>query len=72
MLKLGPYKYDKPVTEEDKQLIEKGPYQLDNGAVYIGQWNKEGQRKGKGKQIWSDGSVYEGYWATIRHMVKVD
>lgn len=30
---------------------------------YTGQWLKETNiRQGRGKQIWTDGSVYEGYW----------
>ena len=43
-----------------------GPYELEGGAIYIGQW-KNGAKHGKGKQvafsykIWSDGSIYEGY-----------
>ena len=43
-------------------LINKGPCKLDNDAVYIGQWNKHGQREGRGVQIWKDGSKYEGMW----------
>ncbi len=37
---------------------------LENGAVYIGEW-KNGQRDGKGTQIWPDGSKYEGDWVRI-------
>jgi hypothetical protein len=33
-----------------------------NGAQYLGSWNDDGLRHGKGKQIWEDGSVYEGNW----------
>ena len=44
-------------------LEEKGPMELDNGAVYKGQWNKETRmREGKGTQIWRDGAKYSGYW----------
>jgi hypothetical protein len=32
-----------------------------DGTIYIGQW-KNGMKWGKGKQIWPDGSVYEGFW----------
>lgn len=36
---------------------------LPDGAQYTGQWNlKTGERHGKGMQVWSDGSIYEGYW----------
>mmetsp|Transcript_23481 Transcript_23481/g.20409 ORF Transcript_23481/g.20409 Transcript_23481/m.20409 type:complete len:198 (+) Transcript_23481:701-1294(+) len=52
------YNNDEP---EDNDLPRLGPYELENSAVYIGQW-KKGLRHGRGKQIWSDGSQYEGYW----------
>lgn len=36
---------------------------LDTGAQYEGEFLKGTNiREGKGKQIWADGSVYEGYW----------
>lgn len=36
---------------------------LENGARYEGEWNKSsGEREGYGKQVWADGSMYEGYW----------
>jgi hypothetical protein len=38
-----------------------GPYEYENKATYIGQYN-DGLRCGFGKQVWPDGSVYEGYW----------
>ena len=41
---------------------EFGPYlNRKTDAVYIGQW-QNGQKHGRGKQIWKDGSVYEGNW----------
>ena len=37
---------------------------LETGAQYEGQYIKgKNVREGRGKQIWADGSVYEGYWA---------
>eukprot|EP01022_Parablepharisma_sp_SALTPOND_P012873 TRINITY_DN1674_c0_g1_i1.p3 TRINITY_DN1674_c0_g1~~TRINITY_DN1674_c0_g1_i1.p3 ORF type:complete len:401 (+),score=43.48 TRINITY_DN1674_c0_g1_i1:4847-6049(+) len=60
--RLGPFKFDKPITNTDKELEDRGPFELDNGAIYIGQWNKAGLREGKGTQIWPDGSKYVGYW----------
>jgi hypothetical protein len=39
----------------------RGPIELENGAIYYGQWNQE-KKNGQGKQIWKDGSIYEGYW----------
>lgn len=36
---------------------------LPDNAQYEGEWNKAtGERQGKGYQVWSDGSIYEGYW----------
>ena len=60
--RLGPFVFDQEPPENDKDLVTRGPYELDNGAIYSGQWTKEGQREGKGIQIWKDGSKYEGYW----------
>ena len=61
-LKLGPFKYTGDAPNTDVGLMERGPYELDNGAIYLGQWNQSGCRSGKGTQIWPDGSKYEGYW----------
>ena len=58
--KRGPFNYQND-TKDIANLPTLGPYELDNGAVYTGQW-LEGSRHGRGKQIWSDGSIYEGYW----------
>ncbi len=60
--KLGPFKYDKPASDSDRELEDRGPFELDNGAIYVGQWSKEGVRQGRGTQCWQDGSKYEGYW----------
>ena len=60
--RLGPFKYEIPKEETETNLENRGPFELDNEAIYVGQWNKEGLRHGKGVQIWPDGSKYEGYW----------
>ena len=77
--KLGEFQYD----DEDEDLLKEfgdlpfyGPVEVDENAVYFGQW-KDGKRQGKGKQVWSDGSQYEGYWyndmANIRgRLIHVD
>ena len=57
--KLGEFKYIYPEFN-DLNAVTLGPYQLENQSVYIGQW-KNKLRSGKGKQIWKDGSQYEGY-----------
>ena len=58
--KIGEFVYDQD-EDDDKQLPRLGPYEFENGAVYIGQW-RQGVRHGRGKQYWNDGSFYEGYW----------
>ena len=42
--KMGPFKYDAPDSPSFQNLIGRGPYELDNGAVYVGEWTKDGQR----------------------------
>ena len=56
---MGKFQY--PSEIDDPDIIELGPYEFENMAVYIGQW-KNGLRHGKGKQLWNDGSIYEGCW----------
>ena len=60
--KMGNFSYDEQY--EEGQYPELGPYQFDNGAIYLGQW-KHGNRHGKGVQYWTDGSIYEGYYIII-------
>ena len=52
--------------QTDDSLIKRGPYRLDNGAIYEGYWSAEGARHGPGKQMWLDGSKYDGMWANDR------
>ena len=35
---------------------------MDNGTIYVGEIDKAGKRNGRGKQVWEDSSLYEGYW----------
>lgn len=60
--RLGQFIFDKDDSYQFEDLLEKGPYEMDNGAIYHGQWTKDGKREGKGIQIWKDGSKYTGYW----------
>lgn len=60
--KAGPFKFENDEDFATEDLITRGPYELDNGSIYQGQWSKEGLRQGKGIQMWKDGSKYEGYW----------
>ena len=41
---LGPFVFDKPDLVDQSKLIEKGPYELHNGAFYHGQWTNDGKR----------------------------
>ena len=52
------------LKEADTQnFVEKGPYRLTSGAIYIGSWQADlSKRAGKGRQVWLDGSLYEGQW----------
>ena len=59
--RLGPFKYEDP-SDMEKDLESKGAFELDNEAIYVGQWSKAGLRHGRGIQTWPDGSKYEGYW----------
>lgn len=50
--------YDPGVFRQHKDMVV-----LPDGAHYEGEWNTQTeQRHGRGYQIWSDGSIYEGYW----------
>ena len=42
--------------------LKRGPAEMENGAIYTGEWNNDNQRHGFGVQIWNDGSKYEGQW----------
>lgn len=48
--RLGSFNYEKEAapSNEGLELIQRQPYELDNGAIYQGQWTKEGLRHGKG------------------------
>jgi len=48
--------------DDGVKVMPRGAVELDNGAIYTGQWNEQSQRHGKGTQVWTDGSKYEGNW----------
>lgn len=60
--KLGAFPIDPAGNPKGVELIKRGPFELDNGAVFVGNWSKDGLRFGPGMQIWTDGSKYEGQW----------
>ena len=60
--RLGQFDYGQP-PQENNELEFRGMVTLENGAKYQGEWIKGTNiRQGKGVQIWSDGSKYEGWW----------
>jgi hypothetical protein len=58
--KLGAYRYKQPGDKVER--VSRGPIELSNKAVYIGEWNQRSERDGYGMQIWPDSTLYEGYW----------
>ena len=41
--KLGPFIFDLD-EEVNPAILDKGPFELDNGAIYHGQWTIDGKR----------------------------
>lgn len=58
------YGQDEDEDDEPGVIKEARPkLPLPDGAQYEGEWDmKTDMRHGRGVQIWSDGSIYEGYW----------
>ncbi|CAG9330971.1 unnamed protein product [Blepharisma stoltei] len=50
------------IFDDPTPRIERGPIEIENKAIYTGEWNDKNQRYGFGMQIWNDGSKYEGLW----------
>ena len=59
--KSQPFAFDKYDKAEYASLPKLGVYKYENGATYTGQYSN-GNRHGKGRQVWTDGSVYDGFW----------
>ena len=59
-------RFDKPskaILDDSMELIDKEPYRMTNGVIYQGQWTIDLKaRTGFGRQVWLDGSLYEGQW----------
>ena len=57
-------RFDKPskaILGDSMELIDKEPYRMTNGVIYHGQWTIDLKaRTGFGRQVWLDGSLYEG------------
>jgi hypothetical protein len=63
--KYGAFVYDDDLND-GIEVVDRRPVILENGAVYTGQWSLSNKRHGRGKQVWPDCSVYEGYWVNDR------
>ena len=57
--KLKSTDFSRHLKESDEVQPVLGPYKYKRGEVYVGQYEK-GKRQGKGRQIWSDSTYYEG------------
>ena len=67
---------EEQITESDKNYLfknylplndgvdveVKSTTQIENGALYYGEWDNNGNKHGRGIQLWPDGSKYTGYW----------
>jgi hypothetical protein len=56
--------YDPGSWKSDGASLEdRGLCSLENNAKYQGKWDKKNSvRHGYGIQVWSDGSMYQGFW----------
>lgn len=50
-----------PLDDEVQTKI-KPTTEIENGALYYGEWDNRGNKHGRGIQLWPDGSKYLGYW----------
>jgi len=61
-----------PLPESEAVGLElKEPIPLENGLIYFGEW-RNGQRWGRGVQVWQDGTRYEGIWTNNKANGKAD
>ena len=60
-----------PPLDDDVPVELKQSVEYENKAIYYGEWEKNGnKRHGRGIQLWTDGSRYEGYWKEDKANVK--
>jgi hypothetical protein len=62
--KLGRYIIPPACNTINRRAPVEGPFKYLSGVTYTGAFNpdKHGEREGVGRQVWPDGSVYEGQW----------
>ncbi|CAG9327771.1 unnamed protein product [Blepharisma stoltei] len=57
----GPYDPESP-SDDGVKVISFPAYVLDDGTIYEGEWNNDGEKHGKGTEIEPDGSKFVGYF----------
>ncbi|CAG9318571.1 unnamed protein product [Blepharisma stoltei] len=67
--RLGPFAA-KELFKDSEPRTKHGPVEMENGAIYIGEWNNNYQRHGFGVQLWNDGSRYDGFWLNDKANLK--
>jgi hypothetical protein len=53
---------DDYIFPDSTPRVSKGPVTLPSGEIYIGEWNHNNERHGKGILTCPKGGKYEGYW----------
>ena len=51
-----------PLSEFEQSHVELKPSKKFKNGYYIGEWNKQGEKHGRGIYIWESGARYEGEW----------
>jgi hypothetical protein len=51
-----------PPLNDGVKVILKPVELTETGVLYSGEWDSEGNKHGRGVQLWPDGSKYYGYW----------
>ena len=59
--RLGKFVFQDSLPDNSERL-KRGPVEMENGAIFTGEWNNDNHRHGFGVQVWNDGSRYEGLW----------
>ena len=60
-----------PPLDDGVPVTLRTSVEYENKAIFYGEWTRDGNfRHGRGIQIWSDGSRYEGYWQNDKANVK--
>ncbi|CAG9311845.1 unnamed protein product [Blepharisma stoltei] len=56
-------KFEPQAPEDDGEKITQHPaFELEDGSIYEGEWNEQGERHGLGTEISPDGAKYIGYF----------